>query len=587
MIVKKFQQPCIRLLLLLSSLTLVSCGNGLTDWIFPVKSKEFEGLVSKPALVKPKVVTPYVEICDADPIKESDELLVTFALDITGSNQNTDPQRLNRYKNLLEWIDARVASGVDTSGEKYALIEFSLRGQVLNGGKSDPLKPFMPISEFREIVQTQFNGGSTDLDGTPYKATVNKMREILEIEIKERIKKHAEELKTNKDAKKVTFQSLNIMLSDGQPCSQDDGGSFFDGQPSPPACPQFGQISEQSIIDRVESLVDDFTKDPVYGQYLTQVNLNTGFYEAVGGDNVYAKELLRKMAEKGRGIFFDFSNGAKIDYDQVVKVVVRTIRISPNEWEVKNLNVQWNEDLELQMLDSDADGLPDAQENPSYCKDKPDCDEDGIRDGIYFRNHFGFSCEVMQDSKTGKKVCRIKPNNCAKTQDGKYLDADGDLLRQCEEKALGSNDEKFDTNNDFIVDDTAFYRNYYIGSPDQNLGMPPTQDSDGDGFSDYEEIQKLFTPWTIPMYDHEGRKPISYKRIGESYDPVLNKKCNFWKVSNMPVLMPNQDDQIQFTIIYRPRTGFEQKTFIKIAKVKMLNGELSIKENDFKSYIVK
>lgn len=553
----------------------------------PLKGKALDPIVKEIPPIKPKIVTPYVEICDADPIKESDELLVTFALDITGSNKLTDPQRTNRYQNLLDWIDKRVASGVDTSSEKYALIEFSLRGQIVNGGQFDPKKPFVSIDDFRQIVDKQFRGGSTDLDGTPYQATVNKMREILELEIKERIKKHEEELKTNKDAKKVTFQSLNIMLSDGQPCSQEDGGSFFPGQPNPPACPQFGQIQEGLILDRVKMLVDDFTKDPVYGQYITQVNLNTGFYEAPGGDNLFAKELLRKMADQGRGIFFDFSNGAKIDYDQVVRVVVRTIRISPNEWEVKNLNVQWNEDFEQQMVDKDADGLPDALENPTYCNDKWDCDGDGIRDGIYYVNHHGFSCETMLDNSTGQTKCRAKPDTCPKTQDGKYLDEDGDTLRECEEKAVGSNDEKFDTNNDFIVDDTAYYRSYYIGSPDQNLGMPPVQDTDSDGHSDYEEIQRLFTPFTIPMYDHPGIKPLEYKRVGENYDPVRNKKCNYWRITNMPVLMPAKDDLIQFTIIYRPKTGFEQKTFIKIAKVNMNQGNLNIKEKDFKSYIVK
>lgn len=576
-----------RLSLLLIMPLLYSCGNALTDWINLSKPKDFDHLEKYIPPIKPKVVEPFVEICDADPIKESDELLVTFALDITGSNKNTDPQRLNRYQNLLDWIDKRVASGIDTSTEKYALIEFSLRGQIVNGGQFDPKRPFIPIDEFRQIVDKQFRGGSTDLDGTPYQATVRKMREILELEIKERIKKHEEELKLNKDAKRVTFQSLNIMLSDGQPCSQEDGGEFFAGQPSPPSCPQFGQIQEGLILDRVEDLVDDFTKDPVYGQYLTQVNLNTGFYEAVGGDNIYAKELLKKMADKGRGIFFDFSNGAKIDYDQVVKVVVRTIRITPNEWEVKNLNVQWNEDFEQIMIDTDMDGLPDALENPVYCKDKFNCDGSGLRDGIYYKNHHGFSCETTIDNQTGKTVCRVKPNDCPKTQDGRYLDEDGDTLIQCEEKGLGSNDEKFDTNNDFIVDDTAYYRSYYIGSPDQNMGMPPVQDSDSDGFSDYVEVQKLFTPWTIPMTDHPGIKPLEYKRIGESYDPVLNKKCHYWKVDNIPVMMPNRDDMIQFTIIYRPKTGYEQKTFIKIAKVNMNKGSLTIKEKDFKSYIVK
>ncbi len=89
------------------------------------------------------------------------------------------------------------------------------------------------------------------------------------------------------------------------------------------------------------------------------------------------------------------------------------------------------------------------------------------------------------------------------------------------------------------------------------------------------------------MYDHPGIKPLEYKRVGENYDPVLNKKCNYWRITNMPVLMPGKDDLIQFTIIYRPLKGFEQKTFIKIAKVKMKQGELNIKEKDFKSYIVK
>ncbi len=178
----KFKKFICVSLLAASSTLLVSCGNALTDWLFPIKGKSLEGLVKEIPPIKPNVIEPFVEICNTDPEAEVDNILVTIALDTTGSNSDeqvgvgkgTDTDRLNRYGNLITWINKRENSGFDLSHERYVLIEFAKEGAALgirkngtlNGGKvygEDGDSYFMTLAEFKELITRQSTKTEEDL----------------------------------------------------------------------------------------------------------------------------------------------------------------------------------------------------------------------------------------------------------------------------------------------------------------------------------------------------------------------------------------------------------------------------------------
>jgi len=568
---------CFALIAIMSVTMSTSCGK-----------KSFQGLKKSIPPLKPKVVFPQVEICSIDPEKETDDLVVTFEIDITGSNtgaDGSDPTRENRYGQAIAWANKRLASGINLEHESYALIEFSSNGQIVNGGNVNPDKPYMSLQEFRDLLIVQ-RGASVDNNGTPYMATINKAREILELEIKARIKKFNEEKLTNPDALETTFQALVIFLSDGQPCTAEDG-SVLDtyGQPPNEGCPQFGSAKVGDIIQKVKDLVDIFPSDPVYGKWIKYITLNTGFYQPAGKANPYANELLKAMALAGHGQFYDFSNGGTIDYDQIVRVETRNIQYGIQNWEIMNRNGYWDEKkTEKLLLDSDMDGVADQDEFPAECVNRYSCNGSGVRDSIYYK-FFGKSC-VTDPGPNNTLVCRKEPANLCTVGDKPPVDKDGDLLIRCEEDKLGTNDEEFDTDHDGIIDFTALNRDFFTTNSQDPVPNMSLQDPDQDSFNNMMELTKMFSPWTINNLDlPPGYKPISRERLNVVYDPVKNQKCEYFKIHDFPVLKTDKSDVVQINIIDQEQYGMGKK-LLRTAIVPLVNGEVSIKNSDFKSRIV-
>ncbi len=420
------------------------------------------------------------------------------------------------------------------------------------------------------------------------------MQNVLTDEMDRIIAKYNEEKEENPDAKVSTFQSLNIFLSDGAPFTTNDGCDS-EANPGNSTCAGFGPVKDPAILASVDSLVNFLPNQPPYSQFLKSVTLNTGFYEIK--DNPVAKFRLNNMAIKGHGKFFDFvtcpesqrdENGkCQIDYDQVIVVETRYVPRQILDWEIKNLNAQWNEDVGKLLLDSDADGVADSYEYPVECVNKYSCNNSGVRDGVYYQISGKKKSCPTENGPNNTIVCRAETAECLKDSAGRALDQDGDTLIQCEEAKLGSNDLEFDTNKDQIVDDTAFYRNYFITTQNESTGQAPVGDYDGDGLNDYQELTKTFTPreWHN-VNDIPGVKAVERIRVTTKYDSVKNKKCDYYKIKNMPVLMKDKNDMIQITIVDWLSFGAGEKT-LRIAKVPLKGGFVDIRDKDFKSYIVK
>jgi Bacterial TSP3 repeat/Prealbumin-like fold domain len=153
------------------------------------------------------------------------------------------------------------------------------------------------------------------------------------------------------------------------------------------------------------------------------------------------------------------------------------------------LNVIYTPAAPVDDVDSDGDGLSDAQEatlgtDPA----NPDSDEDGLLDGaevtagtdptLYDTDGDGFGDNAEVANGTD-------PNDPASVPPGEpTIDTDGDMLTDAQEAELGTNPELADSDGDGLTDFAE------IGfEPGSGTGTDPlVVDTDGDGVGDGDEV---------------------------------------------------------------------------------------------------
>jgi Bacterial TSP3 repeat/Prealbumin-like fold domain len=153
------------------------------------------------------------------------------------------------------------------------------------------------------------------------------------------------------------------------------------------------------------------------------------------------------------------------------------------------LNVIYTPAAPVDDVDSDGDGLSDAQEatlgtDPA----NPDSDEDGLLDGaevtagtdptLYDTDGDGFGDNAEVANGTD-------PNDPASVPPGEpTIDTDGDMLTDAQEAELGTNPELADSDGDGLTDFAE------IGfEPGSGTGTDPlVVDTDGDGMGDGDEV---------------------------------------------------------------------------------------------------
>lgn len=162
---------------------------------------------------------------------------------------------------------------------------------------------------------------------------------------------------------------------------------------------------------------------------------------SIGGVNFVCPEearmLLGGMARIGEGIFRDFSAAEEIDFLGFDQLTVRRENALKNLL-VESLVVRLDEQGVLEV-DSDGDGLTDRAEfDAGLSRTDPDSDGDGFSDLLEARLRRGGFDPL------------VPTPGCAGPEDRR--DVDGDGLRTCEERFLGTSTQLFDTDADGVPD---------------------------------------------------------------------------------------------------------------------------------------
>lgn len=243
-----------------------------------------------------------------------------------------------------------------------------------------------------------------------------------------------------------------------------------------------------------------------------------------GAVNDRTAELLQALAFRGTGDFQRFLNESQLNFltlkfDTTESVFVKKVLLATNA----NAKPQCGEI----MTDSDADGLADREEHcygeilSGACKilaecdctldvwsrdhlsgtdtdpANPDTDVDGLNDRL----------EMLFATVNLDPLRMDLPQVCYGL-DVPYLDRDGDMLNDCEERLLGTDPSLFDTDRDGYPDQVEFFQgsNY--------LETDHLKDSDMDGVLNGEELDQHLDPGCNDVLARSG-KGYRYRVVDE------------------------------------------------------------------------
>jgi hypothetical protein len=258
---------------------------------------------------------------------------------------------------------------------------------------------------------------------------------------------------------------ITIFLSDGMPAPVTDNFN-----------------TPGRIRDKVRAIKDLETQ-----QQLAEVTFHTAYL--AGPDTplqvqLVAKGLLSDMAQEGGGTFRTFQATEPIKFFYIdFTAFIRSFVLK--SFIVSDQNARARDGFTL--VDSDGDGLLDSEEIVAGTDPgNPDTDGDGFNDLLEVRlRNAGFDPLFPGDA------------DCALA--GDRLDDDGDGLRNCEERFIGTNPRLMDSDADGMPDDVEFHQGSNpvdsdaLGDPDfdgarNGVEIPAHTDPQRDDVADFSNI---------------------------------------------------------------------------------------------------
>lgn len=187
-----------------------------------------------------------------------------------------------------------------------------------------------------------------------------------------------------------------------------------------------------------------------------------------------------------------------------------------------------NESMKIEKnelrMDWDRDGISNTTDNNSQFNidfKSPDTNLDGYSDllmfaaGIYATNQIAlYSCSSAD----------------------RLVDLDFDGLNKCEERLLGTYDDKYDTDGDMLSDKIEI-----------RFGMNPKdpidafQDPDSDGYTNYEEVKR-----NTPIHESETEQVSLYAL---NYETFESQNCFDFTISNIPVVGVSNGNSVRINLI--------------------------------------
>ena len=345
---------------------------------------------------------------------------VLFIVDVSQSMNVTDPAPMTctmqacftrRGQAVLDVM----ASNPAGNGVRYGLMTFASDSSIL----TKDAKGMDGFTDDGNSVRTKIPvlnnaGGETNYEGALANAYQLLQTDMIALGATERSR----------------ARYIVIFLSDGMPAPVSDNFN-----------------TPKRIRDRVTSIIK-LQKD----QRLAEVTFHSAYLagpETPIAVQLAAKDLLETMSREGDGTFRTFQAEERIrffyiDFSAFLKIFTLKSLVVSDDNSHPSMSPEGGA---VAVVDSDGDGLLDDEEarigaDPT----SPDSDGDGFNDQLEVRlRNAGFDPLHPGDA------------DCADdARSADRLDDDGDGLRNCEERFLGTNPRLFDSDGDGLPDDVEF-----------------------------------------------------------------------------------------------------------------------------------
>ena len=381
-----------------------------------------------------RIVNITGEFFTESPDKISFPTKILFAIDTSGSMEDSDPQSLR-----LEAVQSFITEYADSPNIYFEIMLWSTDVYETTRNADNNSAFTQDTVELNRVLNLAQNDGSTDYLGTTSS-------------IQSDIQEDINSARSSTEAQRSNY--VVIFLSDGVPTAS--GGLQSDSQ----------------IWSQVKGV-----SEYLHSQQVANFSFNTFLLsnDAQADQIDQATTTLSGMAKEGGGIFVKFEKASDINFIELIDLSM-TI-----EYKLKFLfayNYSALPGEESLRIDSDADGLSNDDE-ARYGTDplKRDTDEDGLSD---FYEIAISTPDVVYDPTVYDGVC----GSVFMNDSGGWLNSDSDGLNDCEETIKGTNIMAFDTDFDGIPDGIEFVAGSNPFHEDDN------QDSDFDDTFDWLEIKK-------------------------------------------------------------------------------------------------
>jgi hypothetical protein len=358
------------------------------------------------------------DFCTEDPSKVEFPVKILFVVDVSQSMSQTDPPDPTQG-NLSERtraVDGVITSLAGQQGVEIGIISFQSSSNDETGGfvpiRVPADSPDPPNTNLEKLItaaaRLQSQNGQTNYDGALNNALQVTLADIIAADEKVRARS----------------KYVVIFVSDGLPN---------------PIDPITGANSDKNILEQVGDL-----KALERDRRLGRLELHTVYLSGRTPPQFQAApiRLLQDMAKLGGGTFRNIGNGERINFLDIDFTSFRR-QLTLKSFLAFGANARPIPDL-LLATDSDGDSLSDADEDRiGTDPGNPDTDGDGVNDYLEDRlRNAGF------DPLDGTDA------DCAVTATDHYNrdDDDGDGLRNCEERYLGTNPRLYDSDADGFPD---------------------------------------------------------------------------------------------------------------------------------------
>jgi len=488
------------------------------------------------------------DFCTTDPDDLRFPVKVLFIMDTSTSMEATDPLA-TRVDAMIGVIDR--LSGVP--GVEFGLIVFGLGANILTERCDD------------YVARTNCTPGFTTDTTSALSAAIGAGQAAgttdYTIALQTAVSMIASDMANSDETDLQNARYVLIFLSDGIP---DADSTFGPDQ----VCPEIenwannGVVDDRGLSGTLSVLINQF-KELAKRYDVRELSLHGAFVAAQDvATEVKAcgSNLIRAMTNEGEGTYRDFSSGEAINFLFVDYTSYKRI-FSLKNFVVSNLSARPFSDalyadrkaksddptLALGIIDSDGDGLTDELE--ALIGTSPliqDSDGDGFSDLLEYRLR-------------GSGFDPLDPTDADCAADVDRFDTDGDGLRDCEERFVGTNPKRYDSDLDGFGDGIEFLYGSNPGADDGYL------DVDFDGADNGTEIRWHSRP-DVDDISYISEHAYRYSVTEGLIDGA--RRCYSFDISNI---------SLASTMGALP--GIVDETGAPVAALGLAGGEMALGEN--------